>query len=260
MVSEFICTHLKDKRLYDPDFWIDRLHNPDEILVDEYEIKSFNHLLYKKMVESHLENYYYVFSDSKKEVTSDDFINEIEKIMSMEDLEKLMQENLFFKDSEKIKPLNKYQLKEFLSNFRDFKKGISADIPISFGLITNRSGLKSIPFKYPLGITPNYPFHDITRLTTLSPGEPILIYRRSFKLNWYFVQSSFYSGWINRKSLIEVSKKEFFDYNKSTRTLILMESKVCTEELPTIGKFRFQMGDKLVLADENENKKNFILK
>ncbi|POZ89042.1 SH3 domain-containing protein [Petrotoga sibirica] len=149
-------------------------------------------------------------------------------------------------------------LKEFLSYFQDFKKGILANILISFGLINDRSALKALPFKYPLGITPNYPFHDITRLTTLSPGEPILIYRRSFKLNWYFVQKSFYSGWINTKDLIEVSKKTFFDYNKSARTLILMESKVCTEELPTIGKFHFQMGDKLVLANEVETNRFYF--
>jgi len=258
MVNEFICTHLKDKRLYDPDFWIDRLDNPDEILMDEYEIKLFNHLLYKKMVESHLENYYYDFSNTKNEITANNFINEIEKVMPLDDLEKLIEEKLFFKDGEKIRPLNKDKLREFLSKFRDFKKGISEDIPISFGLVTDRSGLKSVPFRYPLGITPNYPFHDITRLTTLSPGEPILIYRRSFEVNWYFVQSSFYSGWINRKNLIEVSKKEFFYYNKSARTLILMESKVCTEELPTIGKFHFQMGDKLVLANEDETNRFYF--
>jgi hypothetical protein len=178
--------------------------------------------------------------------------------MPMENLEKIIEENLYFKDGEKIRPLKKDKLKEFLSNFRDFKKGISGNIPISFGLITDRSRLKSLPFKSPLGITPNYPFHDITRLTTLSPGEPILIYRKSFKLNWYFVQSSFYSGWINTKNLIEVSKKEFFDFNKSPRTLMVMESKVCTEELPTVGKFHFQMGDKLVLANEDETNRFYL--
>ncbi|PNR98605.1 NlpC/P60 family protein [Petrotoga olearia] len=252
MVNEFICTHLKDKRFYDPDFWIARLHNADEILMDDSEIKSFNHLLYKKMVESHIENYYYDFSNPKNEITAYDFINEIEKVMPMENSEKIIEENLFIKDGGKIRPLKKDKLKDFLSNFQDFKKGISGNIQVSFGLITDRSDLKALPFKYPLGITPNYPFHDITRLTTLSPGEPILIYRKSFKLNWYFVQSSFYSGWINIKNLTAVSKKEFFDYNKSPRTLIVMESKVCTEDVPAFGKFHFQMGDKLVLANEDE--------
>ncbi|TDX13183.1 hypothetical protein [Petrotoga sibirica] len=56
--------------------------------MDDYEIKSVNHLLYKKMVESDLENYYYDFSNPKNEITAYDFINEIEKVMPMENLEK----------------------------------------------------------------------------------------------------------------------------------------------------------------------------
>jgi hypothetical protein len=115
MVNEFICTHLKDKRLYDPNFWIDRLDNADKILMNEYEIKSFNHLLYKKMAESHLENYYYDFSNAKNEIAANDFINETEKVMPMENLEKIIEENLYFKDGEKIRPLKKDKLKEFLS-------------------------------------------------------------------------------------------------------------------------------------------------
>lgn len=258
--SIYSILNVDNKAVFDPTFWIDRVEEASSVLMEPVEIGNLNHKIASRMQEQQLENYYFNFKstyflEKERKVKKDLFVKEMEKINTLQNLMELSPKNFYTSSGSTINTLNRESLSKFLLNFENYKKKLPAYIQTGFGFTTKKCSVKSLPMAKKISNSPNFPFQDLLALTTLSPGEPILVYQKCFDSRWYFVQSYFYSGWIKVDDFITVSRETFINYLSSDSFLVVTESKIETEDLAHFSKLKFQMGDKIILATEIETQR-----
>ena len=124
---------------------------------------------------------------------------------------------------------------------------------VSYGIITQRTLMKELPYSDILSDTPGDPEYDEYCATALHVNEPAVVYIWSEDGNYCYVQAQYYSGWIPSADIaICKSRDEWMSAWNFQNFLVVTASEFRLEESnnnPVAATLILDMGTRLELSD-----------
>lgn len=209
------------------DFWLKNLKNPDEVIMNQSQIDSYNQAVRMKLPDLVYDLRRYPPTITKKELV---------RLIAIED--KLPDTPQYING--KLATAEYYRQLKALCNVN----GIAAVTPVRYGFTVSRTSIRTLPTADCVTSQSNDREFDNMQETTLDPAEPVILLHTSTNKAWYYVQSYNYRGWISAKAVaIASSRQQWLEYIDAPEFVTVIDSKVI------VGEQEFAMGAKLVLAD-----------
>jgi len=126
-----------------------------------------------------------------------------------------------------------------------------------YGLVVKRADLRTFPA--PLRAFSSADEQNIDRFqeSALFPGTPVVIAHESRDGNWWFIVSSAYTAWVEKRFVAEGPAEEVLGYARKAPYLLVtgaMVKTVFTPERPEVSELQLDMGVRVpVLADWPES-------
>ncbi len=136
---------------------------------------------------------------------------------------------------------------------------VKADNPLRFGLVVQRTDLRSMPTDDRVHNQDMALDLDRFQETALFPGEAVAVLHHSLDGHWLLVQNYHYSGWVQAQDLVLGSRQQVLAYSEQTPFLVVTGARAYTSftpGLPAISELLLDMGTRLPLlstADTGHN-------
>ncbi|ADR18386.1 SH3 domain-containing protein [Calditerrivibrio nitroreducens] len=114
----------------------------------------------------------------------------------------------------------------------------------NFGFTKKRSNIKMFPTNATLTYKPDDKI-DRNQYSLIEPFEPVIILHTSKDGEWFFIQTFFTRGWINKNDLTNVSYDNFRRYF-NTKKIVIVRDRV------KIGDLIFGAGSRIPIEEEDE--------
>ncbi|MGQ0802088.1 MAG: C40 family peptidase [Pseudomarimonas sp.] len=114
-----------------------------------------------------------------------------------------------------------------------------------FGLVVQRSSLRTYPTRMPLYKQPGESDLDRLQESALFPGDPVVILHQSADQQWLFVISERYAAWIESVAVAIGPRDSVLAYARQTPALTVIDAKAHTVSSPHAGalsELRLEMG------------------
>lgn len=228
---------LKDGELTvdNPEFWINRIEDPDLILMNEDEIKVFNEESFKRL------DCLYNLEEENGTINQTELINLIQSIsiipkeISYDKNGNILGEDFYNKLIENLN-INNVEKENYLR----------------YGLAVNRTNMRTFPTYEPVYKRPGDIEFDQFAETAVYPWEPLIIYSESKDGQWYFGKIYNYIGWIPKKDIAIGEKDEIFKYRDKDPFIIVVNRQV------TLDGINFDMGVRIPVKNSKSNKEWII--
>jgi SH3 domain (SH3b1 type)/NlpC/P60 family len=125
--------------------------------------------------------------------------------------------------------------------------------PTRYGLVVKRADLRTFPA--PLRGYSSADDRDVDRFqeSALFPGTPVIIVHQSRDGNWWFVVSSVYAAWVEKRFIAEGPAEAVLAYTRKSPYLVVTGATVktvFTPERPEVSELQLDMGVRVpVIAD-----------
>jgi hypothetical protein len=219
-----------------PQFWIDRLQQPDRVLIDRATIQAQNARLLR-------------LDDSMHDLAGMPASLSGEQVRAwIEDLSERPQSARYDVEG---KPVPGATLDALMANLA--LDAIPATQPTRYGLVTHRAALRTFPTD--LRVFSSKGETDIDRFqeSALFPGTPVVIAHESADGDWLFVVSPRYAAWIEEQYVAEGDRAQVLAYREKEPYRVITgatEHTVFTREAPQVSQLQLDMGVRVpVLAD-----------
>lgn len=235
-IEEGVKTELEDRgedKVYtreDPEYWIEKLENKDQIIMGKEEIQEYNKKSLAK-VEGLMDIWSHKLSIEKKELAS--LVNSISI---------LPQDQRYKKDGQ-IMDKDFYNLLRANLNLDSIKE----ENPIQYGLTRRRTSIRTFPSHEPSYRKPGDVEFDRFQETAVYPLEPLLVYMESQDGEWYFARIYNYLGWIAKEDLLLGSKEEIEEYINQEKFALVIGKQI------QISDGLYDMGVRIPLKEEKED-------
>ncbi|HSM10221.1 MAG TPA: SH3 domain-containing protein [Lysobacter sp.] len=123
--------------------------------------------------------------------------------------------------------------------------GIHAQQPTRFGLVVQRAALRTFPTNLRVFSKPGETDIDRFQETALFPGDPVVIAHRSRDGKWLFVISPRYAAWIQAQHVAEGTRAQVLGHGERTPFRVVTGAKertVFTREQPGVSELQLEMG------------------
>jgi len=163
------------------------------------------------------------------------------------DTEKDIKKRLLEKESfdQRIKFINNQHINSTIIENLLQNRNLSAITPVNqFGFTKKRSNIKMFPTDADLTYKADDKI-DRNQYSLIEPFEPVIILHTSKDGEWFFIQTSFTRGWINKNDLYLVSHDNFIRYFKTKKIVI-------TKDRVKIGDLIFGAGSRIPIYMEDE--------
>jgi cell wall-associated NlpC family hydrolase len=216
-----------------PEFWIARLSEPDQIVLDPATIAARNDKLL------HVDGSMHDLRALPATLTREQVSGWI-RAMSERPTRPL-----FGADG---KPLSSEQIDALLANLA--LPTIPESQPTHYGLVVHRADLRTFPSA--LRAYSRQDDHDIDRFqeSAMFPGTPVVIAHHSADGDWLFVVSPRYAAWVEKHRVAEGSATQVFGYVDQKPYRIVTgatATTVHTPEQPVLSELRLDMGTRAPL-------------
>ncbi len=263
------------EKMLDASYWILRSKKPYEIKMSKKQISVWNDLMLDH-VYSGIGKSLYALTDLR---AADSFITN-------EDIRYTMQRYSpghpwYEKKDGEIRQLTKADWQKFYKLMNYNELGSSAyflnatrsdktelrDFPVRKAVCVRRANIRLVPSDNFYSDDQDFWYDDIAQNSGILMNEPVLVLWESSDKKWFFVQSSFCTGWIHREDVAFCTEKEFqryFDYTNqpsSSFVTVTVDRLVLSDEY-AVGKIpeeektlpEFFMGTYLHTADWDDPK------
>lgn len=222
----------------EPEFWLQRLAQPDALVMTADEIAAFNQRSYAVQDEMvHL-------SEHPTQLSAAELHEKIDAISSLPGYPR------FYASGEQATA-------EQLADYRNAANfdAIQATNPVRFGLVVKRSAMRTFPTLDKL-YSDDLDF-DIDRFqeTGVFPGMPLAILHTSTDGKWYLAQSYHYLAWVQAKDVAIGPREEVLAFAEKEPFAIVAEAKVQTNFTPTfapVSDVQLDMSTRLPLLSAAE--------
>lgn len=217
-----------------PEFWISRLENSDEIIMEKLDIDIFNS---KNLYRSNFFNDYSY---------TDDINNFNYKSIILGFLKKYQNKKLFLENGKKFTSEDFYKIYKNLDFTKNYNK--------QFGFVVNNTFLKKLPFKEKVFTKKNNIFFDDFIVTSININTPIVIYYYTNDNSWAYVASEDASGFIETKDIAISSYDKILSFLENEKFLIALypRAEIFDE---TQKYFTFtKMGSRFIFLNEIDDK------
>lgn len=222
----------------DPDFWLQRLAQPNQLIMSPAEIAAFNARSYEVQEEM-------VYIDQLPASYNREQLRQ-----KIDGLSSIPKYDRFYANGEQATAAQ-------LQAYRDAVNidGIAADNPVRFGLVVKRSAMRTFPTfdkLYSEGLDT-----DIDRFqeTGVFPGWPLAILHTSADGQWYLAQSYHYLAWIPAENVAIGEREEVLSFANREPFAVVTEAKVETNYTPNhppVSEVQLDMSTRLPLLSAAE--------
>lgn len=226
---------VEDRHL-DPQHWIDKLAQPDQVVLEPSAIAAQNERLHQLDRSVHdIEGLPARFSaDEVRE-----WVGELSSAPTR---------TLY---DEKGHAIDKATLDGIVANAA--LDAVPAQTDVRYALVVRRADLRTFPTR--LRVFREAGDTDIDRFqeSALFPGTPVIVLHESRDRQWSFVISPLYAAWIENTHLAEGARDQVFAYAHRTPTLIVTGPTVHTvhtPEQPGVSELQLDMGVRVPLLSE----------
>ena len=237
-----------------PEFWIDKIQNSNNIIMNENEIDIFNNNI------AYNQNKLTFFKDINKTYQSSVLIEEI-----LGGYTRLSKTTTHFKNGRKI-PNNFYQKIKKELNLNVLKTKI---VKTRFALTTAFSNQKTIPTNAVLLKKKGQIHFDRNQNSALDLATGVAVLHSSKDAQWYYVIGPTSSGWVHKENIAFAKKEVILNYLNAKNFIVTTATKTA---LNIKGKYYdyMRMGVRLplvlksdkktiVLVPSSDNKGNLLL-
>lgn len=209
-----------------PDYWIAKIPDPDQLLMNGSQIKSFNiNTLNRLSCLMDISSFPEDISDL-----------ELKKIIKTD----IFNSNSLYQEGRILTSREKGQIQAQLNLSSILKTN-----PVRYGLTTCRSNLRTFPENHGIFREPDDIEFDLFQETAINPCEPLLILHQSLNRQWYFVQVAFYRGWLPADNVAFFSNRQDWLAYLITPERITVTDNSLTLVSPHGEKWLFEMGSQI---------------
>ncbi|MBI5328452.1 MAG: SH3 domain-containing protein [Deltaproteobacteria bacterium] len=165
--------------IYKAGFWIERLNNPDELMLAPEQIKELNEAILDE-------------NDEMADVTR------LENTVSKQDLVEWLLKDPMPQDknmfNKKGKAVNVVFYKKLLDNMNI--EAVKQTNDLVFGVVVKKADMRAFPTDEPVLKSPSAKGFDAFQYSAIYPPQPVALLHKSKDEKWGFFQTSFVRGWI----------------------------------------------------------------
>lgn len=224
-----------------PDYWIEKMESPGEVLGDSSWVDAFNTRSFEQ--DPHLVD----LSTYPARVSG----NELRQLIRS--ISKPYEADLYYRDDEQERRLEdadyvRYRISLALDKIPD-------QVEVRFGLVLARTNMRSWPTRDFVIRSPETRDLDRFQENGLFPGELVVVLHESADGEWYFVRSYNYHAWIRKVRIVMGEREEILAYANAERFLVVTGSKVTTNFNPVdsgVSELQLDMGVRLPLIEPEE--------
>lgn len=218
-----------------PGYWVDRLKDPDHVLLDREAIEARNQTL----------------------IVKDDSVRDLRTLPASLDHDRVAGwiEGRSARPTRALydahgKPVSTAMLDGFVDALA--LDTVPQQQATRFGMVVQRAALRTFPTT--LRVFSSDDDTDIDRFqeSAMFPGTPVVIAHASRDGKWLFVVSPRYAAWTLKENIAEGSKAQVFGYVDKTPYRVVTGAKVrtvFTPEQPRLSELQLDMGVRIPLAD-----------
>lgn len=198
------------------DFWIDKLTDPDSVIMSRREITAFN-----RDITAALPGLVYDLTDYPSS-------------LSREQLAKLVTKRPFPADEERY--CNGWLVDESYYDNLQYQMnltGIGENNDVAYAVTVRRTSVRTFPTSDESLEAPDDVEFDMFQETAAAPAEPVLILHRSLDGRWCFVQIYNYNGWMPAGDLaVAENKDSWLDYVQPDDYLVVTGNRIGIDFAP----------------------------
>ena len=217
-----------------PDFWVDRLEQPDGVVMSPQAIAAQNEKLFR-------------LDDSMNDLQAlPETLKKEQIVASISELSALPDAPLYDVEGKPVPAATLQQLVQALD-----LDAVPEQAPTRYGLVVRRTALRKFPTD--LRVFSRQGDTDIDRFqeSALFPGTPVAISHRSRDGKWLWVESPNYKAWALAQDIATGAKSAVLGHAEKTPHRIVLGAKVSTvftREQPQLSELQLDMGIKVPLA------------
>jgi cell wall-associated NlpC family hydrolase len=199
----------KNRHLNIAEFWIDRIKEPDEIIMNSKEIEMFNNnIAYKQHLVTPFKdtNAHYGGSWLKSTIGGN--------------FKAIIKQTKYFEDGTKIKQKFINEMKNYID-----LANISDSVKTRYAITVHYTNQRIIPTELALLKKKGDIYFDRNQNSALDIATPLAILHSSADGKWHYAIGEFSSGWIRDIDIAFAEKKEIVDYISSENFIITTRAK-----------------------------------
>ncbi|HWQ73894.1 MAG TPA: S-layer homology domain-containing protein [Syntrophomonas sp.] len=218
------------------DYWIDKIADPDRVILNPVQIEEFNREIVKKLPGVDYDLTVYPPSLTRAQLISLVAVPFPTETSYVED--------------KPVEPAYWQTIKTQmnLSAIRD-------DNPVKHGLTVRRSNLRVYPTADVIGDEIGDPGYDLVQNSSVLAAEPVVILHQSRDRQWYFVQIYNCAGWVPAADVAVCDRNDWIAYQNEPDFIVVTGNRVKLDSdplLPQISELEFTMGTRLPLVKAEE--------
>jgi hypothetical protein len=199
----------KNRHLNIAEFWIDRVRNPDRVIMSSKEIKAFNDNV------SYKENRLTYFKDVNRNYGGSWVRRSISGMYKT-----ISTMGKYFEDGNRIPSSFFREMKEYMDI-----DSIGSSVNSRYALTVNYTNQKIIPTELSLLKKKDQIFFDRNQNSALDIATPIAILHSTRDGKWHYGVSSTSSGWVRDEDIAFGEKSEIVNYLNTKNFVVTTEAK-----------------------------------
>lgn len=219
-----------------PGYWIDRLRQSDQVVLDRDQIASQNARMQGEDPALH-------------DIEGLPVTLEAEQVMAwIEPLSAKPERTLYDETGKAGSPR---AIDRIVANVA--LKSIPQTQVTRYGMVVRRADLRKFPSRLRVFSRPGDTDIDRFQENALFPGTPVAIVHESRDRAWYFVVSNTYAAWIEKQHVAEGDKQAIFAHGRKTPYLVVTGATartVYTPERPEVSELQLDMGVRVPLLPD----------
>ncbi len=217
-----------------PEFWVNKLSNPDKLIMNQQEIAKFNLDIIHNLPDTVYDLAAYPAILSKKTLV--DYINSVQ----------LPGGKVYINGA--AVPASGFEALRTQTNLQ----AVLEQNIVRYGFTVRRADLRTYPTKDGLFESPDDWEFDRFQKTAVDPAEPLVILHQSLDSKWYYIQTYYYRGWLPAEDIaVAATREEWLAYMREPGFLIVTGANfqlAFNPVSPELSEIGFQMGAKIPLA------------
>ncbi len=213
------------------DFWIDKLPDPDKVIMNQEEIASFNQDVIRTLPDLVFDLTAYPASINREQLT---------KLVTM----RPFPDEERYSNGRLVDQVYYQNLKEQMN-----LAGIGETNEVACAVTVRRTNIRTFPTSDESLSEPDDKEFDLFQETAAGPAEPVLILHHSPDGNWCFVQIYNYCGWMPAADIaVAEDKKSWLAYVRPANYLVVTGNRLGQDFLNPL-PVELTMGTKVPLSN-----------
>ena len=199
----------KNRHLNIAEFWIDRIKEPDKIIMNNKEIEKFNDYI------AHTQYLVTNFKDIQPQYSGSWVKSSIQS-----SFDNILKQTKYFEDGHKIKAKFAHEMKNYMDLYN-----IANSVQTRYALTVHYANQRVIPTELALLKKKEQIYFDRNQNSALDIATPIAILHTTSDGKWHYGISPTSSGWVRDQDIAFGTKKEIEDYITSKNFIITTNAK-----------------------------------